>query len=266
MTAQIEPVDFNRLATDGFAVLRTLVTAEERARFESDIACIGEALAAQWKVERRTDEAIADVLTAAGPHRAMLFDHIKRLHSLNRLSVRIAEALEDAGLFRHAGIKVPIVWPTLRADLPGEATYELPLHQDYATTRCRTAWRAWIPFRAVDPHHGSMEVSPGSHIRRFQYVVDQPGVLPFIDRRELAESGLALRTLELPAGDGVLFNPWLVHGSVANRSNRIKWVLLLHIQDIAAFVNPADPADPVFPFLELTKRNRAARPAAGTTA
>jgi hypothetical protein len=259
-------LNFEQLESDGFAVLRALVTPEERASFETDIAYVGESLAVQWNVERRAEEAIADVLTAAGPHRAMLFDHVKRLHSVNRLSVRIAETLENAGLFRHSGIKVPIVWPTLRADLPGEATYELPLHQDYATTRCRTAWRAWIPFRAVDHHHGSMEVSPGSHVAKFQYVVDQPGALPFIDRRDLAERGLTLRTLELPAGDGLLFDPWLVHGSVPNRSNRIKWVLLLHIQDLAAFVNPADPTDPVVPFLELTKRNRAVRPAEGTSA
>jgi hypothetical protein len=266
MTVPTELLDFEQLERDGFAVLRALVTPEERANFEADIARVADALAAQWNVERRTDETIADVLTAAGPHRTMLFDHIKRLHSVSRLSVRIAETLENAGLFRRSDIKVPIVWPSLRADLPGETSYELPLHQDYATTRCRTAWRAWIPFRDVDHHHGSMEISPGSHVRKFEYVVDQPGVLPFIHRRELKECGLTLRTLELSAGDGVLFNPWIVHGSIANRSNRVKWVLLLHIQDLAAFVNPSDPADPVFPFLELTKRNRAVQPTVGTSA
>jgi hypothetical protein len=55
-------------------------------------------------------------------------------------------------------------------------------------------------------------------------------------------------------------------GSMPNRLNRIKWVLLLHIQDLAAFVNPANPAHPVVPFLELTKRNRSVRPTGGTPA
>ena len=73
-----------------------------------------------------------------------------------------------------------------------------------------------------------------------------------------------MQTLELPAGDGVIFNPWLVHGSVANQSQRTKWVLLLQVQDLAAFVNPDEPTDPVYPFIELTERGRAASSAPGT--
>jgi ectoine hydroxylase-related dioxygenase (phytanoyl-CoA dioxygenase family) len=252
MSARIVQLDFDRLEQDGFAVLNGLVDARELANFEQEIALAGERLATQRRIERRSDEAIADVLRAAGRHRAILFDHVKRLFSVARLSVEIGTALERAGLFRHARISVPIVWPTLRADLPGEGTYELPLHQDYATTRCRTAWRMWIPLRDVDVQHGTMEIVPGSH---------KKGPYPYsdslaIERRELERHGLVAQSLALRAGDGVLFSPWLVHGSVPNRSQRTKWVLLLHVQDLAAFVNPDEPSDPVYPFLELTDRAR----------
>lgn len=263
MTGRIASLHFDRLEQDGFAVLGGLVRPEELARFERDIAIVGEQLAAQRGIERKSSEAIADVLVAAGPHRSMLFDHVKRLFSLARLSVEIGTALEQAGLFRRTGVAVPIVWPTLRADLPGEATYQLPLHQDYATTRCRTAWRMWIPLRDADRHHGTMEVVPGSHSTEpYPYSQGDSGG-PFIDRRELAHRGLATQSLELPAGDGVIFSPWLVHGSVPNRSTRTKWVLLLHLQDLAAFVNPDEPTDPVRPFLEVTERGRAASLPAG---
>jgi ectoine hydroxylase-related dioxygenase (phytanoyl-CoA dioxygenase family) len=259
---RIASLDFDRMSRDGFTILQGLVQPAECAAFEREIEVVGDRLAAQRGIQRNSDEAIADVLIAAGPHRAMLFDHIKRLFSLTRLSVEIGSALERAGLFRHAGIAVPIVWPTLRADLPGEGTYELPLHQDYGTTRCRTAWRMWIPLRAVDRHHGTMEVVPCSHRNGgYRYVQDQPGS-PFIERSDLAERSLVTQVLELPAGDSVLFNPWLVHASVPNRSRRTKWVLLLHIQDLTEFVNPDDPADPVYPFLELTRRSRTPAPPA----
>jgi ectoine hydroxylase-related dioxygenase (phytanoyl-CoA dioxygenase family) len=262
MTRRIPHLDFDRLEQDGLAILNGLVCAQELAAFEHDIALVGERLAAQRNIERRSGEAIADVLRAAGPHRAMLFDHVKRLFSVARLSVEIGSALEQAGLFQHSGISVPIVWPTLRADLPGEGTYELPLHQDYATTRCRTAWRLWIPLRDVDRQLGTMEVVPGSH-KKGPYPYSSEGLAaPSIDRSELAQRNLAGQALELSAGAGVLFSPWLVHGSVPNRSPRTKWVLLLHVQDLAAFVNPDEPNDPVYPFLELTERVRApARPA-----
>ena len=260
---RIAKLDFDRLEQDGYAILHGLVQPEELACFERDIALVGEQLAAQRGIERRSSEAIADVLVAAGPHRTMLFDHVKRLFSLARLSTEIGTALEQAGLFERAGIAVPIVWPTLRADLPGEATYFLPLHQDYATTRCRTAWRMWIPLRGVDQFNGTMEVVPGSHRGGpYPYSRKAPSILS-IERSELAERGLTTESFDLPAGDGVIFNPWIVHGSISNRSQRTKWVLLLHVQDLATFVNPDEPSDPVYPFLELTERGRAASPHSG---
>jgi len=193
----------------------------------------------------------------------MLFDHVKKLFCLAQLSMEIATALEQVGFFDRGGMAVPIVWPTLRGDLPGEGTYELPLHQDYATTRCRTAWRMWIPLRDVDGRHGTMEVVPGSHKRGPYRYSNGSVATPSIDRIELAQLGLAPQSLELTAGDGVIFNPWLVHGSVPNRSDRTKWVLLLHIQDLTTFVNPDEPADPLRSFLELTERGRAASRPAG---
>jgi Phytanoyl-CoA dioxygenase (PhyH) len=263
MAPRIANLDFDRLERDGFTVLQGLVSPQELAGFERDIATVGEQLAAQRGVERRFAEAIADVLVAAGPHRAMLFDHIKKLFSLARLSTEIGTALEQAGLFHRAGIAVPIVWPTLRGDLPGEGTYELPLHQDYATTRCRAAWRMWIPLRDVDRHHGTMEVIPGSHRGApYSYFAGPAGALG-IDPREVAQRGLSTQSLELSAGDGVIFNPWLVHGSVPNRSHRTKWVLLLHVQDLTTFVNPDQPSDPVYPFLELVERGRTVSRSAG---
>ena len=123
---RISSLDFTRLERDGFLVLNGLVRPEELARFERDIAVVGERLAAQRGVERRSGEPIADVLRAAGGHRSMLFDHIKRLFILERLSVEIGAALEHAGLFAHSGVEVPIVWPTLRADLPDEFDLSAP--------------------------------------------------------------------------------------------------------------------------------------------
>jgi hypothetical protein len=265
MTTRIASLDLSALERDGFAVLSALVRPQELAGFEHDIELAGETLARQRGIARQSSEAIADVLKTAGRHRAMLFDHVKRLFVLERLSVEIGTALEQAGLFRHAGIAVPIVWPTLRADLPGESTYVLPLHQDYATTRCGTAWRLWIPLRDVDRHHGTMEVVPGSH-RAGPFRYGDGPALPSIDRDELMSRGLTPQCLDCAAGDGVIFSPWLVHGSVPNRSLRTKWVLLLHVQDLAAFVNPDEPTDPVTPFLALTERARVASRPAGEIA
>jgi ectoine hydroxylase-related dioxygenase (phytanoyl-CoA dioxygenase family) len=260
MAGRTARFDFEELEREGFAVIPDLVRHDELANFERDIALVGERLAVQRGVERRSDEAIADVLKAAGPRRSMLFDHIKRLFVLERLAVEIGVALDQAGLFRRAGMAAPIVWPTLRADLPGELTYVLPLHQDYATTRCRTAWRLWIPLRAVDAHHGTMEVVARSHhTGPFPYIAQNTGQ-PEIEPGEIERRGLNTQILELAAGSAVIFSPWLVHRSVPNGSRRAKWVLLLHVQDLATFINPDDPAEPLRQFLELTEGRKAFPP------
>src|SRR5262245_61872628 len=85
MTGRIANLDFARLERDGFLVLNGLIRPDELTRFERDIAVVGERLAAQRGVERCSGEPIADVLRAAGDHRSMLFDHIKRLFVVERL-------------------------------------------------------------------------------------------------------------------------------------------------------------------------------------
>jgi ectoine hydroxylase-related dioxygenase (phytanoyl-CoA dioxygenase family) len=263
MTPRIKNFDLEQLDSAGFAVLPDLVQQHELMTFERNIAAVGEVLASQRGVERRSDEPIADVLKAAGRHRSMLFDHIKRLFVLERLAVEIGAALEQAGLFQHSNMKVPIVWPTLRADLPGESKYVFPLHQDYVTTRCLTAWRLWVPLRATDRHHGTMEIAPGSHrTGPFPYVGENT-TYPHIERSELGRRGLHTQALELPAGHGVIFSPWLVHGSLPNHSQRTKWVLLLHVQDLATFINPDDSDHPLSQFIELTNASKTAALAAG---
>lgn len=254
MNVQVPSIDFARLDEQGYAVLPGLLSAEIVARFERDITALGRTLCQRRGIETGAEEEIAALLRAAGERRAELFDFIKRLFVLTELASDLGRAMEQAALLRHSRIAIPAIWATLRADLPGETTYTFPLHQDYATTRCATAWRMWIPFRNVDSFYGSMRVVPGSHRRGpYRYVVENTSY-PHIEAETIRALGMAAVDLRMAAGDAVLFDPRLVHGSIANRSARSKWVLLLHIQDLATFVDPDDAMDPLQQFLTLTRR------------
>lgn len=257
-SATAPAIDFARLDRDGYVVLPGLVAAADLAEFERCIATAGERLASMRGVATDGKEPLAAVIKAAGKHRTLLFDHIKRLWVLERLSGEIGRWLEAQGLFGHSKIEVPILWPTLRADLPGETVYAFPLHQDYATTRSRTAWRLWIPLRDADDRRGTMKVAVGSHRKGpFRYVSENMSY-PYVDEAELQRHGFETVSLDVPAGTGVLFDPRLVHGSVPNLSDRTKYVLLLHLQDLAAFADPANPDDPLRQFLDLTEIKNAA--------
>jgi hypothetical protein len=256
-SGSMQGIDFGALDRDGFTVIPNLIPAGDLVEFERCLAVAGERLAAARGIDCAGQEPLTAVIKAAGVHRSALFDHIKRLWVIERLTGDIGRRMDAEGLFRHAAIDVPIFWPTLRTDLPGETIYSFPLHQDYVTVRSHVAWRLWVPLRDVDGHHGTLQIAVGSHRQGPYRYVTENTEYPHIDREALAEYGFEIRSFDLPAGAGVLFDPMLVHGSVPNKSDRAKYVMLLHLQDLAQFANPDDPEDPLAQFFELTRINLA---------
>lgn len=262
-TAQSQPrttaaIDFERLDRDGYVVLPGLVRADDLAEFERCIEVAGTRLAASRGVDVAGVEPLPAVIRAAGKHRPALFDQIKRLWIIERLAGEVGRWLETAGLFAHSRIEVPVLWPTLKADLPGESEYAFPLHQDYATTRSRTAWRLWIPLRDVNAERGTMRVAVGSHRHGPYRYVGMDTTYPHVAENELARHGFELVALDVAAGTGVLFDPRIIHGSVPNNSAVTKWVMLLHLQDLAGFPDPSNPDDSMRQFLDLTEAKNAA--------
>ena len=251
-------IDYERLDRDGYVVLPGLVPAPDLAEFERCIAAAGERLAATRGVAIGDGEPLSMVIKAAGKHRTMLFDQVKRLWIIEKLTGEIGRWLEAQGLFAHSRIEVPVLWPTLKADLPGETEYSFPLHQDYATTRSRTAWRLWIPLRDANRERGTMRVAVGSHRKGPYRYVGLNTSYPHVAEDELARHGFELIALDVMAGTGVLFDPRMVHGSVPNRSAITKYVMLLHLQDLASFPDPSNPDDPLRQFLDLTDAKLAA--------
>ena len=250
-------IDLDELIGRGYTVIPDVVDENSLTEFESTIELLGRAQAETRQIATRAKEPLIELLSVGGQYRQTLFGLLKNLHIVQKISHVIGERLEDTGFFRWASLKVPLVWPTLRADLPCEETYMLPMHQDFGSTRCHTAWRLWIPLRRVDEHFGSMRVVARSHTR---------GILPhdMSDPRHPCVphthySDLPVELLRLPAGHAVLFHPLVLHESVANCSDRIKFVLLLHIQDLATMVDPEDPNDELSSFLRLTNEREAAR-------
>jgi ectoine hydroxylase-related dioxygenase (phytanoyl-CoA dioxygenase family) len=144
----------------------------------------------------------------------------------------LLDRLEAGGLFDRLGIRVPSVHQTLKGDLSGDDRYTLPFHQDYVLTRSRRAIRVWVPLRAVDAVAGTMELAVASHRDRFTYVAEDT------DYPHIAESAIVgtyeTVTLSLAAGSAVVFTPSLVHRSMSNRGRRMRFALIVHVDDATA--------------------------------
>jgi ectoine hydroxylase len=259
-TVSSSAIDFAALDRDGYVVLPGLISAADLAEFERCIETAGRRLASARGLEVGGGEPLSAVIKAAGKHRSALFDHVKRLWIVERLTGEIGRWLEAQGLFAHSRIEVPVLWPTLRADLPGESNYTFPPHQDYVTTRSQIAWRLWINLRDANRERGTIQLAPGSHRKGPYNYVTANTDYPHVDADELARHGLEMVAIDAAAGSCVLFDPRVVHGSVANRSSITKYVMLLHLQDLASYPDPSNPDDPMRQFLDLSEIHRKLRP------
>lgn len=230
-------IDEQELEERGFTLLPNLVSAADLAEFER---VIGELCSAEIKRREITPQyadPFIDVMLADEDYRRYLFPLLRRFFILERISAQIGARLTQNGFLARHGHRAPMIWPFFRADLPNEKVYELGFHQDLISTESAKAWRIWLPLRDVDRHFGSMELVSGSHkLGWLEHRAKASSVEALIDEASISKESLV--SVELPAGDAVLFHPGIIHRSVPNRSQRVKFVLLVQVQDGAELLGP----------------------------
>ncbi len=242
MTPGLPDIDQEDLDERGYVVVPQLVSSEELVGFEAAIAELCEVECARKGISPAADPMLS-LFQSSREYREVLYPLLRNLRVVRKMAADVGDRLAEAGLFERWGFRVPMVWSYFRADPPQEQTYLLPMHQDYATTHCRKAWRLWLTLRDADRHHGTLKIVPGTH-RHGVYAHDcsdpsRPAV------PESAYRDLPVDEFELPAGHAVLHSPFLIHGSVCNASDRMKYVLLVQIQDLATVFDPDDASDEV---------------------
>ena len=127
----------------------------------------------------------------------------------------------DATLVFHAGF--------LKSSGGGAAT---PFHQDCAFWRYDYpgAVSMWLALDDTDEENGCMALCPGSHVRPLlphrlhQADWVQPGI-------DLAAHGLVARPMPMAAGDVLIWDRKMVHGSAANSSQRPRWGVVMVVAD-----------------------------------
>lgn len=241
MTMSDIAVDFDALETDGLSRLPISIPAGSLAIFEKQIQRIGEIECEKHGLEPDADEPLATALTIGGDYRVTLFNKVKQLHIIHEMTYELMAGLENSGMFARLGIELPSLYQTLKGDLPDDDQFTLPYHQDYKLTRCHKAYRAWIPLRDANPIDGSIEFAVGSHREAFPFETDEGGYRLISDR--LIDGRFDTSVVDLPGGSGVIFNPLIAHRSVANRGTRMKFALIVQIEDAATLANPFDPND-----------------------
>lgn len=258
MAPNVLPIDDAALERDGFAVVPELVSSSEVEAFKGAMAAFCRAyLDRRGEVTDSKDPFVA-ILQRDQEWRETLFPLLRNLRVVQRIASQVAASIEASGAYERWGYQVPLAWPSFRADPPQEDTYLLPMHQDYGSTRCHKALRLWIPLRDADLMSGTIDVVPGSHkLGPLEYDMSDPKY-PHVPEEHWRH--LRVTTIEVPAGTGVLMNPLMLHRSVMGRSGRMKYVLLMQLQDLTTIMDPSDDEDDLGRvFRELTAERAAAQ-------
>ena len=126
-----------------------------------------------------------------------------------------------------------IDFPQIRAD-DKKNSHLLPLHQEIYGQMSSKVITLWCPLTNVSKINGTLNVIPGSHKfgkikHQFYKIKDNKhhGVnKKFIKNKKI-------KSLKLNSGDIVLFDPYLLHGSGKNNSNKIRWTYIVRYNAIS---------------------------------
>lgn len=133
------------------------------------------------------------------------------------------------------GLESPLIStrPEVRTDMPGDAQYTQPWHQDWRYGQGSVnAITIWIPLHDVSVENGTVEVMPGSHGKGYLDVeqLDNPRRFA-IAEEQLGEFESV--PAEMVFGEALVFSQFLVHRSGYNQSGRPRVTVQLRFSDAA---------------------------------
>lgn len=124
-------------------------------------------------------------------------------------------------------------YPQIRAD-DNKNSYILPLHQEIYGQLSSKVITLWCPLTPASKKNGTLNIIPGSHkygiLKHQHYKIKSTkyhGV-----KRHLIKNKKIL-SLTLNSGDVVLFDPYLIHGSGKNNSNKLRWTFIVRYNSIS---------------------------------
>ena len=123
--------------------------------------------------------------------------------------------------------------PQIRVD-DNENTHSLPLHQEIFGQMSSKILTLWMPLTNVSKKNGTLALVKKSHKfgplkHKFYYIKGNKyhGV-----KKEIIKK-YEIDFLNLNAGDGVIFDPYLIHGTGKNFTKKIRWTFVARYNAIS---------------------------------
>ena len=227
----VTPTQLAEFNQNGYLVLRGALKNEPGfTNLIDELERYAQTFAADFKLSRPES-----VLSLALEQRRTLYCGLRYLPSLYRL-------VSDPALLsvsRALGLGFPGIelFNNIRMDLPGEDRYLFQWHQDISyNLGSVNGLTYWVPLSKTGPDHGGIEVIPGSHKRGLWpcKVVNPDHKAGLLSTRDIViteEPQSPPTAIETEFGDAVVFSQRLLHRSLSNRSDDIRWTVQIRHTD-----------------------------------
>ena len=228
----MEPITViaNEIQSEGYSIVRKVLTSQCIDQIFSDINSIFDISLQSAGINVPTAESIDAKYLALKNSVPNLKSHAYDL--LGRLNT-IQEAVWRSRISRVGReiYKMPLLIGPVQVRIDdGSDDRLLPMHQELEQLSLLTV-NLWMPLKDVGPGKGGLRIIKGSHkhgLRKHQVCPESGGYyLP----ENLDYVAGDIITLELGAGDALMFHPFLIHGSEINKSREVRWTIAARLSE-----------------------------------
>jgi ectoine hydroxylase-related dioxygenase (phytanoyl-CoA dioxygenase family) len=216
---------------NGFVLLEDVISPTEIESVFSEIDYMLDMVMQNLKTGRRkfarVDEKYLHLKSSNPLFSGRVYDLMKQMQLL--LAVAMKPRIID---FVRSVFQGPVLLdlPQIRIDDPSNLR-ALPMHQEGFGQISTNTITAWTPLQDVSVTTGTMAVIPGSHKLGFlphQFYADMSNAHGVC--REYVDPG-SISPISVKAGTAVVFDARLIHGTVHNSSNKVRWTAICRYCD-----------------------------------
>jgi len=211
----------HQIENEGFCVLKNLISIDLINNFSSMIEGI----------EKDNNKKFFEVF-ANHEYRPNIYKLMQDMTAVNQIACDIDNQLKETKLYNIFSFKAPCISSGMLISMSGEDKFLNPLHQDIYAYNSTKFLKFWIPMTQVDEFYGSMALYKGSH--KLGYVApsfrDGNNNYPSLDKKIVM--GFEKIVLDIPLGDGVIFDPLIFHKSIKNVSETSRFTVGLDLYDL----------------------------------
>jgi phytanoyl-CoA hydroxylase len=224
-------VDINEFRENGFTVRKGLLSKERIASMFADISAIfDQALSGQGENPADYPSVDEKYLVLKEKYPALKAHCYDLIHSLDAIVTALSH--DEVVAFGRQVYDTPLLAGPMqmRIDDPSDDRL-LPWHQELEQFSLRTL-NCWLPLRDVNAEVGTLAVVPGSHKEGLvdHHLVEIPHTYWSLPSEVIDDDKVIM--VDLEAGDALLFDPFLFHGSMENPSNQIRWTMVVRWSEI----------------------------------